>query len=79
MPPASAPDPALGVVIRRLREDRKMRQEDLAYKAKIRTGTLSKIELGQANPTWGTVRQLARALRVSLTDLGKAVEDESER
>jgi transcriptional regulator with XRE-family HTH domain len=38
------------------------------------TGTLSKIELGQANPSWATVRTITRVLDLSLRELADAVE-----
>jgi transcriptional regulator with XRE-family HTH domain len=48
-----------------------MTQEDLAHAAGITTGTLSLVERGNANPTWGTVRGIATALGVSMGELGK--------
>ena len=68
------PQPALGAAIRQLRHERGLTQEDLAHKAGITTGTLSLIERGQANPTWGTVGAVAGALGISMGDLGSAVD-----
>lgn len=65
------PQPALGGAIRQLRAKSSLTQEDLAQKAGITTGTLSLIERGQANPTWGTVKGIASALGVSMGELGK--------
>jgi transcriptional regulator with XRE-family HTH domain len=65
------PQPALGEAIRQLRQKRGVTQEELAHQAKLTTGTLSLIERGQANPTWGTLKGLAAALDVSMGDLGK--------
>jgi len=65
------PQPALGEAIRQLRQRRRLTQEDLAHEADITTGTLSLIERGHANPTWGTVRGIATALGVSMGELGK--------
>jgi DNA-binding XRE family transcriptional regulator len=53
---------------------RGLTQEDLAHQADITTGTLSLIERGQANPTWGTVSSIAVALDVSMGQLGKLVD-----
>ena len=72
------PQPALGKAIRQLRRKRDLTQEDLAHSAGITTGTLSLIERGHANPTWGTVKSIAKALGVSMRELGKLVE-KSER
>jgi XRE family transcriptional regulator, regulator of sulfur utilization len=69
------PQPALGEAIRQLRHKRGMTQEDLAHGADITTGTLSLIERGHANPTWGTVRGVATALEVSMGELGRQVDD----
>jgi len=65
------PQPALGQAIRQLREKRGTTQEDLAHEADITTGTLSLIERGHANPTWGTLKGIAAALGVSMGELGK--------
>ena len=65
------PQPALGKAIRQLRQKRGITQEDLAHEADITTGTLSLIERGHANPTWGTVRGIAAALDVPMGELGK--------
>jgi transcriptional regulator with XRE-family HTH domain len=72
--PLEGANPALADVIRRLREDRGITQEDLAHEAGVTTGTLSRIERGLANPAWTTVARIARALGVSLEELGAAVE-----
>jgi transcriptional regulator with XRE-family HTH domain len=65
------PQPALGKAILQLRRKRGLTQEDLAHSAGITTGTLSLIERGHANPTWGTVKAIARALGTSMGDLGR--------
>jgi transcriptional regulator with XRE-family HTH domain len=74
VPRQLAPDPALAAVLRRLRLERGATQEALAYRSGITTGSLARIELGQATPTWTTVRQIAQALEVSLVELAAAVE-----
>lgn len=71
-----APDPALAAVLRRLREDRGITQEALAFHAGITRGSLSRIELAQAAPAWATVRSIARALNVGMAELASAVEAE---
>ena len=63
--------PALARAIRELREKRGLSQEDLAHEAGITTSTLSTIERGQSNPTWGTVKGIAQGLGVSLSELAK--------
>jgi transcriptional regulator with XRE-family HTH domain len=68
------PQPALGKAIRELRHKRGTTLENLAPKAGVTLGTLSLIERGEANPTWGTVQGIAAALEVSVADLAKAAE-----
>jgi transcriptional regulator with XRE-family HTH domain len=65
------PQPALGEAIRQLRNKRGLSQEDLAHAAGVTTGTISTIERGNSNPTWGTVKSIARALDVSMPELSK--------
>jgi transcriptional regulator with XRE-family HTH domain len=69
-------DKALAVVLRRLREERGLSQEATAQAADISLNTYSRIELAQASPTWPTVRAIAKALGVSMADLGAAVDAE---
>jgi len=71
MGPSEQPQPALGKAIRKLRRGRGMSQETLAYEAGVTSGTLSLIERGRSNPTWGTVKGLAAALDVSIAELAK--------
>jgi transcriptional regulator with XRE-family HTH domain len=74
MPRQFAPDPALAAVLRSLRVERGATQEALAFRSGITTGSLARIELGQASPAWTTVRQIATALDVSLVEIAAAVE-----
>lgn len=74
--PSPAPDQALAAVLRRLRAERGLSQEVLAYRSGLTAGSLARIELGQASPAWATVRQIASALEVSMADLSAAVEAE---
>jgi transcriptional regulator with XRE-family HTH domain len=76
MQPSPSADKSLAAVLRRLREESGETQEAVAYRSGITTGSLARIELGQSSPAWATVRQIARALDVSLEDLGAAVERE---
>ena len=74
MCPLDRASPALAKVIRRLREQAEITQEDLAHRAGITTGTLSKIERADSNPSWTTGERIARALEVGLAELAQAVE-----
>lgn len=64
-----APDSALAAVLRRLREERGLAQEELAFQAGISTNSVSRIERELNSPLWVTVRRLADALEVDLADL----------
>jgi transcriptional regulator with XRE-family HTH domain len=70
----SAPDPALAATLRRIREQRGVTREALAFRSGITAGSLARIELAQAVPRWNTVRALAQALNVSMVELSAAVE-----
>ncbi len=65
----SQPQPALGEAVRQLRSQRGMSQEDLAHEAGITISTLSLLERGRSNPTWATVRGIAAALGVSMSEI----------
>src|SRR5580704_701708 len=54
MSPREPADPRLGRAIRELREAARVTQEDVAYRAGISTGSLSRIECSVANPSWTT-------------------------
>lgn len=71
------PDPqlALGEAIRQLRNKRGLSQEDLAHMAGVTTGTISTIERGNSNPTWGTVKRIAEALDLSVPELARRATD----
>lgn len=68
---AGEPQPALGAAVKQLRERRGATQEGLAYEAGITTGTLSQLERGISNPSWGTLKAIAGALGVSMIELAK--------
>jgi transcriptional regulator with XRE-family HTH domain len=71
MGPSEQPQPALGKAIRQLRRERGVSQEALAYEAGVTSGTLSLIERGRSNPTWGTIKGIAAALGVTIADLAE--------
>jgi transcriptional regulator with XRE-family HTH domain len=73
------PQPALGKAIRQLREKRGMTQEALAQEAGITVGHMSMIERGHSNPTWGTVRGVAKALEISMSELAGVADRISDR
>jgi transcriptional regulator with XRE-family HTH domain len=74
MPRRDHPQPVLGAAIRTLRNERELKQLDVAEDAGITVAHLSKIEGGKVNPTGTTVVSIANALGVSISGLAKAVE-----
>jgi transcriptional regulator with XRE-family HTH domain len=68
------PDPALAALVKRLREEREITQEQLAFDAGITASALSRIERGLNNPGWTTITRIAKALDVSLIKLATDVE-----
>lgn len=55
--------------MRRLREERKLTQEQLAFRAGITVSSLSRIERGCTDPGWTTVGKIAKALSVGVAEL----------
>ena len=70
----STPDPALATTLRRMRAERGITREALAFRSGITAGSLARIELAQAAPGWDTVRLLAKGLDISMVELSAAVE-----
>ena len=60
----------LGTVVRRLREARQLTQVELAAQAHLSQGYLAALEGGRkANPSLETLKKLAKALHVPVTEL----------
>jgi transcriptional regulator with XRE-family HTH domain len=78
MNPRTPQDPqaqlALGKAIRALRNKTGASQESLASEAGITPNMLSLIERGEGNPSWVTMRGIASALGVSVSELAKRAE-----
>ena len=58
-----------GKQLERLRTHRGLTQDQLAVKAGLVRVYVTKLELGEHDPTLGTLVQLAKALRVPVTEL----------
>jgi transcriptional regulator with XRE-family HTH domain len=68
------PDQALATLLKQLREEREITQEQLAFDAGITASALSRIERGLNSPGWMTLRRIVEALDVSLIELVSALE-----
>jgi transcriptional regulator with XRE-family HTH domain len=70
---------AFGKVLRRLRKEAGLTQEQLGLEADLRRTYVSILELGQQQPTLMTILKLAPALNCSAAALVAAVEAEIKR
>jgi transcriptional regulator with XRE-family HTH domain len=68
------PQPELGQAIKQLREKRNWSQERLGHLAELHMSSISRLETGLLNPTWGNVKKLASALEISLAELSARCE-----
>jgi transcriptional regulator with XRE-family HTH domain len=75
MPIQDPIDQALARTLRRLREERGESQEDTAQSAGITVAALARIERGQTNPRWMTVRRILGALEITLTELSTTLDE----
>lgn len=69
------PQPDLGRAILQLREEREWSQEHLGHLADLHMSSISRLEAGLLNPTWGNAKRLAKAFGISLTELSALTEE----
>jgi transcriptional regulator with XRE-family HTH domain len=74
MPPPKGADPELARTLRAIRESQGRSQESVAHAAGIAVNSLRRIEYGESNPTWTTVRAVTAALGLSIAELGSALD-----
>jgi len=55
--------------LKRLRADRKISQAGLAEKSGVSREYIARLELGQQDPSLGTLQKLAKALKVTVGEL----------
>ncbi len=70
------PAVAFGRVLRRLRNEAGLTQEELGFEADLRRTYISILELGQQQPTLTTILKLAKPLRTSAHEMVGLVEEE---
>jgi transcriptional regulator with XRE-family HTH domain len=75
MAPRTEPQPGLGRAIKRLRTEQGLSQEEVGLRAEIHATWISHIESGRNNPAWGSVRRIAAALGVRLSELAALAEE----
>ncbi len=66
---------AIARAISKLREEAYLSQASLAQKADLTPTSIGEVESGEHEPTYGTMRRLARGLGVSLPTLVRAIEE----
>ena len=69
----------VGSRIRRLREARRLSQEEFAETSGIHHAFLAALEQGKVDPTVATLLRVALALRVSMSALVRGIEEISAR
>lgn len=65
----------LGMRIRFLRKQRNLSIEDLALEAGVNKNYLSDLERGMRNPSLKVLSKIATALKISISELTKAIEE----
>ena len=68
------PQEALGRAVQELRSERGLTQVQLARAADTDATAISHLERGRTNPAWGTMRRIAAALSVAVSDLAARAE-----
>ncbi len=73
------PEQAFGLVLRDLRKQRQLSQEELAHEAGVERNYISLLELGRNSASVKTVFKLAPILGVTVSELFRQVEVIQER
>jgi transcriptional regulator with XRE-family HTH domain len=74
-PPSREPQRGLGNAVRILRERAGLSPEEVAERGGISTSWLRRIESGDHDPSWGSMRRVARGLGVSMEVLSEVAEE----
>jgi ribosome-binding protein aMBF1 (putative translation factor) len=67
-------DLALAAAVRRMREDRGLSREALAFRSGVSPASVEGIEGAQLDPNWSTIRCLVMGMDAALVELVAAVE-----
>ncbi len=59
----------IGENIVRIRKEQNLTQKELSYRLEIEDSALRRIEKGRTNPTILTLKKIATALKVNISDL----------
>jgi transcriptional regulator with XRE-family HTH domain len=66
--------PGLGKAVQELRQRAGLSRAALAARAELDDTSVSRIEAGTIDPTWGSMRRIAKGLGVSLRELAEEAE-----
>jgi transcriptional regulator with XRE-family HTH domain len=66
--------PGLGRAVGALRRRAGLSQDDLAARADLDATSIARLEAGEVDPTWGSMRRIAKGLDVSLRELAEEAE-----
>lgn len=74
MPRSPTSNPPIGPILRALREQRGLTQEELAAKARMHRNYIGGVERGERNPTLNSIAKFLEVLHVSWAELGEALD-----
>jgi transcriptional regulator with XRE-family HTH domain len=66
---------ALGKAIRQLRKEARMTQQQLAELTQMPVSELRRIEHGDVEADWGTIRHLAKGMKVKLAEVFRLAQE----
>lgn len=70
---------ALARILKRLRRERHISQEQLAVKSSINRSYVSQMERGLGNPTLLVMLRIAQAMNITFTELASLIEQEVQK
>jgi transcriptional regulator with XRE-family HTH domain len=59
----------IGMIIRKIREEKKISQQDLAAACNFEKSNMSRIEAGKTNLTIGTLLKICEVLKIKLKEI----------
>lgn len=69
------PEEAFGVALRKVRRSRHLSQEALAEICSLNRTYISQLELGQKSPTFRTIMEICRCMKMSVSAFMMVVEE----
>lgn len=66
--------PGLGKAVRALRNQAGLSRAELAARAELDATSVARLEAGTVDPSWGSMRRIAKGLGVSLKELAEEAE-----